>query len=210
MVSAWKPETAWLARWLRHPGQRRLAPRVQLIAAGVGAVDAGIGAAAAITRWRPRRVVFVGTAGAYAGRPPLPVGAAVVASRLLLASTAALRGDGYLPPPMVARVAADPTLTRALLAAGPTKTAATCACPLAITGTTRLAARLAATTGARVENLEAFAVARAAVTARVPCAAVFGIANRVGPAAHVEWRTHHVQASRVACQVVAAWLSSRG
>ncbi|HSZ80968.1 MAG TPA: hypothetical protein VLA14_01740, partial [Polyangia bacterium] len=99
---------------------------------------------------------------------------------------------------------------RAGLARTPDAPAATAivACPLAITQATALARRIA-TTGAALENLEAFAVARAAAAARVPFAAVLGVSNVVGPRAHAEWRANHLAASRAACHVVWSYLRAR-
>ena len=46
-------------------------------------------------------------------------------------------------------------------------------------------------------------LARAAAAAGVDTvAAVLGIANRVGPRGHQEWRAHHAAASRAACRLV--------
>ena len=82
------------------------------------------------------------------------------------------------------------------------------ACPLAITRSAALGRRIAEATGAALENLEAFAVGRAAAAAGVPFAAVLGVANRVGPQGHEEWQRHHRAASRAACQLIAQFLSS--
>ena len=201
VVSAFEPEIAPLRRLVRGLAGVRLAP------VGIGAVDAAAGAARAILQHRPRRVLFVGTAGVYPsgpGRDDLPIGDAVVAGTIACVSTAALRGDGYLPEPQVVRAAGAPRLSALLSAsAGPWPTVA---CPLAITRSAALARRIATATGASLENLEAFAVARAAATAGVEFAAVLGIANRVGPLAHEEWRAHHRRASRAAATLVARWL----
>jgi nucleoside phosphorylase len=168
---------------------------------GVGTVDAGIGAAAAIAKAKPARVIFVGTAGVYPGAArELPVGAAAVAGELRLVSTASLRGEAYHPAPLVAAAATTPALRTRLAGA-----VATVACPLAITQSAALAKRIAAT-GAALENLEAFAVARAAAAAGLPFAAVLGVSNVVGPRAHAEWRANHLAASRAACHVVWTWL----
>ncbi|MFL5308306.1 MAG: phosphorylase [Polyangia bacterium] len=178
---------------------------VRLAPVGIGAVDAAAGAARAILEHRPRRVLFVGTAGVYpSGREALTIGAATVAGEIICVSTAALRGDGYLPEPQVVRAASAPRLSALLSSSeGPWPTVA---CPLAITRSAALARRIATATGASLENLEAFAVARAAAAAGVEFAAVLGIANRVGPVAHDEWRAHHRRASRAACTLVARWL----
>ena len=164
VLAAWEPEIAPLRRLARAVAPERLV----LGTVGVGAVDAAVGAAAAIAAARPDRVIFVGTAGAYPrGRATAAIGTVAVASELCLVSTAALRGDGYLPEPLATRAAP------------------------------------AASLGAALENLEAFSVARAAAAAGVDAvAAVLGIANRVGPRGHQEWRAHHAAASRAACRLV--------
>lgn len=204
VLSAWEPEIAPLRRLARGLDRGRLA----MATAGVGAVDAAVGAAAAIAAARPARVIFVGTAGAYPrGRATAALGTVAVASELCLASTAALRGDGYLPPPEVltTRTPASEPLASALAACGPHKKALAVlgvACPLAITRSATLGRQLAHATGAALENMEAFAVARAAAAAGVDFAAVLGIANRVGPRGHQEWRAHHEAASHAACRVV--------
>ncbi len=210
IVSAFAPELAPLVAWLR--GRRAKASGVRCASVGIGLVDAAAGAAAAIARVGPRAVLFVGTAGSYGARPT--IGQVAVARRIHLASTAVVRGQGYLPAPMQRTVLADGPLRRALLRAGPPSAAtADVATPLAITSARRLGSALAAAHSATVENLEAFAVARAAERAGLPFAAVLGIANRVGPEAHREWVRHQVRATEAACAVVAAWLeglSTRG
>ena len=208
VLSAWEPELAPLRRLLRGS---RAARDVALEAIGVGTVDAAVGAAHALARTRPRRVIFVGTAGVYPGATAraLPIGAAAVAGELRLVSTATLRGDAYHPAPLVAAAETTPALRARLAAAAVDAVASvTVACPLAITHTAALARRIAAT-GAALENLEAFAVARAATAARVPFAAVLGVSNVVGPKAHAEWRANHLAASRAACHVVWSFLHSR-
>ena len=207
IVSAFAPELAPLEAWLRV--RRARASGVRCASVGVGLVDAAAGAAAAIARVRPRAVLFVGTAGSYGAHPA--IGQVAVARRIHLASTAVVRGQGYLPAPMPRTVMADGPLRRALLRAGkPNATEAEIATTLAITKARRLGSALAAAHSVTVENLEVFAVARAAVRAGLPFAAVLGIANRVGPAAHREWLRHQAGATEAACAVVAAWLEGRG
>ena len=200
MLSAWEPEIAPLRRMARTA---IAAGQLTLEAVGVGAVDAAAGAARAIDRHRPARVIFVGTAGAYGrGRRTLAIGSVLLGTPIVFVSTAALRGDGYLPAPMVVRHDADATLIRALAAVDGI-VAHPVACPLAITRAAGLGRAIAAASSAFAENLEAFAVARAAAGAGLPVAAVLGIANRVGPRAHREWLANHVAASTAACHVVA-------
>jgi len=203
VLSAWEPEIAPLRRLAHAIDPARLA----LDTVGVGAVDAAVGAAAAIAAARPARVIFVGTAGAYPrGRATAAIGTVAIAGDLRLASTAALRGDGYLPEPVTTRVPASASLAADLAACAPGRKLAPVlgvACPIAITRSATLGRHLAHATGAALENLEAFAVARAAAAAGVDeIAAVLGIANRVGPRGHHEWRANHDAASRAACRLI--------
>ena len=221
VVSAWEPEIAPLRRRLRRG--RAGDVRVVCRPVGVGAVDAAAGAARALAEMGlagmgPTQLIFIGTAGRYPGIGAaavraLPIGAVAVPGEMLLVSTAEVRGDGYLPAPLVQRAVATEALVAALRAAGATRQTlgtqtwqGVAATPLAITRTTALARRLASATGAAVENLEVFAVSRAAAMAGVPMAAALAIANTVGPTAHAEWRANHEAASRAACEVVWRWL----
>jgi futalosine hydrolase len=204
IVSAFEPEIAPLRRLVR--GRRGIV----LEPVGIGAIDAAVGAARAIARARPARVLFVGTAGIY-GREKearAAIGTAEVAGEILCMSTAALKGEAYLPGPMVVQVPTSRSLqtTLAALAVGRAGEPRDVASPLAITRSAALGRRIAEATGATLENLEAFAVARAAAAAGVPFAAVLGIANRVGPTGHEEWQRHHRAASQAACELVARFL----
>ena len=201
VLAAWEPEIAPLRRLARAIDPGRLA----LGTVGVGPVEAAVGAAAAIAAARPDRVIFVGTAGAYPrGRATAAIRTVAVASELHLVSTAALRGDGYLPEPVVTRAATSAALGAALVGRGPPSAPLLgVACPIAVTRSATLGRQIAHATNAALENLEAFAVARAAVAAGIDAVtAVLGIANRVGPRGHQEWRAHHKAASHAACRLV--------
>ncbi len=222
VVSAFAPELAPLRRHLRRADLRGSTGRAaaRLVPVGIGLVEAALGTARALGDAQglaPDALIFVGTAGAY-GRDLAPGRALVVADEVLLVSTAVVRRHAYLPDRVPTRVPASRRLSRSLLAAARRVTRpdgvvieGAVANPLAITRNARLAHALAEATSARAENLEAFAVARAALAWGVPFAAVLGIANRVGPAAHTEWRTHQAAASAMACAAIAELLrTSRG
>jgi nucleoside phosphorylase len=195
ILSGWEPELALLRAVLAE--NPALAKLVVARPAGVGLIEAGIGAARAIAEVKPRAVIFLGTAGAYGKKPA--IGAAIVASKVQLIATAVIRGEAYLPAVLPASVVPDAGLRRQLRLP-----AAAVACPLAITRSPAAARRLAADSGCAVENLEAFAVGRAADG--LPFAAVLGISNVVGPAAHAQWRAHAADAAAAAGQAVVAWL----
>ena len=207
VLAAWEPEIAPLRRLARAIDPGRLA----LGTVGVGPVEAAVGAAAAVAAAHPERVIFVGTAGAYPrGRATAALRTVAVASELHLVSTAALRGDGYLPEPVVTRAATSAALGAALVGRGARSAPLLgVACPLAVTRSATLGRQIAHATNAALENLEAFAVARAAAAAGVAdVAAVLGIANRVGPRGHQEWRAHHKAASHAACRLVWSFLDN--
>jgi purine-nucleoside phosphorylase len=205
VLSGWEPELAALRAALgARPALRR---RLSARPAGVGLVDSGIGAARAIAEVKPRAVIFVGTAGIYpSAGGELAVGQAVLARRLLLVSSAALRKEAYFPRPLPVAVETDADLRRALARAARLPIADV-ACPTAITSARPAARRVAETTGCAAENLEAFAVGRAAVFAGLPFAAVLGLSNAVGPTAHDEWRAYAPKASAAACAAVIAHLA---
>jgi nucleoside phosphorylase len=173
--------------------------RLQRVVVGVGLVESAIGAAHAIATHRPEGVILVGTAGAFASAH-LAIGEVVVSTRLVLSSAAVARDLGAMAPGMISSLDADASLYSSFAAAGVKRV--TVATTLAITTDDALARDVATTSGAHVEHLEAFAVARACAKADVPFCAVLGIANVVGSRGRSEWRAHHKRASSAACEVV--------
>ena len=151
--------------------------------AGVGAVSAAAATAALLAGLRPDRVLFLGTCGAYG--EGLPIGTLLSADPVLAVSLDELEGRAYRPECERRRWQPDwplPFPPRAV------------AVPPAITRTLEGAARLGSV--AEVEHLELSGVFEACRAAGVPAAAILGVANRVGPSAHAEWRSHHEETSR--------------
>ncbi len=155
---------------------------------GVGPVRAAAAAAALLAARRPRAVVFVGSAGAYA--PEVPLGSAFSVSTLGFADLGHLAGYGYIPMPLP-ELQADPALAAAL--GLPLAAALTLA---GVTTDPGLAARLSA--GWALEHMEVYAVAHACAAEGVPFAAALGVANHVGPGAHAQWRAHRAAAEAAA------------
>jgi nucleoside phosphorylase len=173
----------------------------------VGLVDAAVGAARAIAEVKPSAVVFMGTAGLYPGKGAEPaVAQAVAIGKIALLSHATLRSQGYFPGPMCVSVQTSARLRRALARAAALPTA-DLACPLSITRSALAGRRAARATGCALENLEAFAVARASAAARLPFAAVVGISNDVGPHAHRQWLAAAEAAAAAAGAAIATWLA---
>lgn len=198
IAAAWEPELAALP----------ILSGVECAVVGVGLVEAAAGAARVLEAVKPRAVILVGTAGVYpALATKLPSGRIAVSRTITLASLSVARAAAYFPPPVPTSVATTPVLRRELATCGSRIPQADVACPLGITRSAAAARTLADATGAALENLEAFAVARASAAAGIPFAAVLGVANVVGPRAHAQWRTHGPAAAAAACARVAAWLT---
>jgi nucleoside phosphorylase len=199
VLAAWPPELVELHRLLKKkPPRRQLLIRV----AGVGLVEAAIGATAAIAEEHPDAVLFIGTAGSYPNRrPDLALAGVVAARRLVLCADGVASGEAYLPPALPA--AQETTLALRRRAAALGLLMADVACPLAIT------ARPTRTATCDVENLEAFAVARAAATAGLPFMAILGISNTVGPSGHAEWKRNAARAAAAACGAALEVINAR-
>ena len=170
------------------------------VTVGIGPVVAAATAATVLERHRPRAVLLVGTCGAYRGGPE--IGTAVVAERAGLAFGVAAMGLGYVPRPP-GPIASDPELLARLT--GPRVSVLTCG---AVTTDPTLADRLA--DGWDVEHLECYGVAAACHAAGIPFAAVLGVANQVGPDAHMEWLTYRESAQEAARQGIRALLQAEG
>lgn len=181
--------------------------RAVLRAVGVGLVETAVGTTRALLETGARTVFFIGTAGRYPGTSPLlRVGEAVIARRIKLLSTAAARGEGYLPRPLP-RFGDTDRAVRHALARATSLPVADVACPMAVTTAPATARRAAKATGCALENLEAFAAARAAFAQGAKFACVLGVSNAVGPKAHAEWRAHGSRAAACAGEAVLAFLT---
>jgi len=201
VLAAWSPELAYLRTSLpRLPA--RVRQRVTLASVGVGMVEAGIATARLIDQHQPSTVLLVGTAGVYPGQSTeLVLDRAAIAQRICLLPQLLPGKHAFLPAVVPTEARSSPALARALRKATALPHADV-ACPLGITATARAAKTAAEISGCALENLEAFAVARAAAVARVPFAAIVGIANHVGPSGHREWEKHAKAAAENACRAV--------
>ena len=157
---------------------------------GVGPVVAAARMAALLVERRPEAVVMIGTAGAYEGGPA--IGSVIAASRCGLSHGVAVMGLGYVPRPP-----ADVTCAPQLLERLPQLPRHGVLTVGAVTTDKVLASRLS--DGWEVEHMETFGAACACAQHGVPFLAVLGIANEVGPEAHLQWlanRNHAQDAAR--------------
>lgn len=145
---------------------------------GVGALTAAVTTARLLAEQAPRRVLFIGTCGAYDER--LAIGDLLSASQAIATSAPELRGTAFRPQVERTHWAATWPLP---LRAHPV------AVPPAVTTDPAEALLLAGV--APAEHLELTGVFAACHAAGVDCAAALAVANRVGPSAHAEWRAHH-------------------
>jgi nucleoside phosphorylase len=165
-------------------------PGWQVALTGVGAIAAAAVTARLLAGQPFRRVLFVGTCGGYDER--LQVGDLLAASEAVAASLDVLEGRAYRPGPEVTRWAAGWTLPFPAHAV---------AVPPGITCTAAGARRLASLAAA--EHLELSGVFAACHAAGVPVAGALAVANRVGPAAHAEWKANHARVSRALVEALA-------
>jgi nucleoside phosphorylase len=152
-------------------------------------------------------VILVGTAGLYPGSAGgLTLGAVAVAERIVLLPAPLPGRHVYLPEIMPCQERATGRLTTAIRKAADLP-ATNVVSPLAITRSPQAAAFAAKSSGCALENLEAFALARAAASLKIPFAVVLGITNQVGPRAHREWKKNAEPAAAAACRAVLTYLS---
>lgn len=175
LLAAFPPELAGLD----------LAPPAGWVVAttGVGAVVAAVETARLLALHRPARALFLGTCGAYDAR--LSVGDLLAASEAISVSLDEREGRAYRPS--VERVRWPATWLLPL-------DGHAVAVPPAITCSAAGAQALSQV--APAEHLEVTGVFAACHAAGVPVAAALGVANRVGPDAHAEWKASHARVSR--------------
>lgn len=204
VVAAWTAELARLNTALPQRSRRGLRTAV----VGVGLVEAAHNTARLIALGRPSGILLIGTAGSYpAHERAFPTGTAAVVEETVLLPTLGPSKHTYLPAIVPSRAKATPKLVE-MLCRLTRLPAARVACPLAITAGSRAATAAAKVSGCALENLEAFAVARAAAAADLPFVAILGIANKVGPQGHREWMSNARRAAAAACEAAIALLLS--
>ena len=164
---------------------------VDVVATGVGPVEAAFGTARALAERPYDAVINAGIAGGFRDR--CTVGDVVVCSREDFADLGLEDGTTFPLPgglELVRHVEADPTLLQPFLAGlipvivGRGVTSAT------VTSTTARALALAYRFRSDVESMEGFAVLRAAQAAGVPAIEIRGVSNIVGERASNEWDFH--------------------
>ncbi len=205
VLAAFHPELAPLRATLGEGMRARVGGcDVAARVVGIGLPMAAAGAAMQVAEVQPSLVLLVGTCGAYPGAG-LAVGEVAAARRVRLVSPAVVDGLAQFPEPMSVATDAHAQTTEALERAG--ARVADVATTLAITVDDAASARIARSTGAHAEHLEAYGVATACAARGIPFGAALGVANQVGSHARDEWRTHHRAAAAAAVAVVVRWLS---
>lgn len=152
--------------------------RYDVLATGIGPVEAASAVATALARKVYSLVVNAGIAGAFAGRATIGEAVVVECDHFAQLGTedGEPLGDGSV---LVSQVRSDTRLVEALAERGYRRgTGVTVAC---VTRTAQTAATLAQRYDATLESMEGFAVLRAASLAGVRALEVRGISNIVGP-----------------------------
>jgi futalosine hydrolase len=149
---------------------------------GVGLIEAALGISEVLAQ-KPEAIVLVGSCGAYPGTD-LAIGDVVLADEAVLVT------EGDLPD--IVPIRSRPPLFE--MALRHVRVATT----TGITVDDARAAAIAKRTGASIENLEAFAVARGCERANIPLAMILGVTNTVGSKGRAEWRAN---AKRIATAI---------
>ena len=168
----------------------RLAPRddVEVIATGVGPVEAALGTARALAAKHYDAVINAGLAGGF--RERCTVGDAVVCSRDDYAELGLEDGSAFpLPGGLALQRSAEahPSLLEPFLAGLIPVIVGRGVTSAIVTSTTARALVLAHRFRADVESMEGFSVLRSAALAGVPAVEIRGVSNLVGDRAANEW-----------------------
>lgn len=154
------------------------------VAVGVGPLRAAASTARLLAGDAFDGLVLVGSAGSYPGGPA--VGSVVVSRWMGWADAGSITGKAYAPVPV------QPLLGASWLRERTSAPEADILTVPSITTDPEVVAALQHQ-GKRtwqVEHLEAMGVAVACAAAGTPFVALLGIANRVGPTAHGEWKAN--------------------
>ncbi|HEX3463284.1 MAG TPA: futalosine hydrolase [Candidatus Elarobacter sp.] len=167
-----------------------LTPRedVDVLATGVGPVEAGLATARALAENRYDAVINAGIAGGF--RERCSVGDAVVCAREDYAELGLEDGTAFPLPgglELVRYAESDPGLLRPFLGGLIPVIVGRGVTSAIVTSTTSRALVLAHRFRADVESMEGFAVLRAAQLAGVPAVEIRGVSNLVGERASNEW-----------------------
>ncbi|PIR21356.1 MAG: hypothetical protein COV45_01010 [Deltaproteobacteria bacterium CG11_big_fil_rev_8_21_14_0_20_47_16] len=156
----------------------------EIIAIGVGLVNASATISNLLSQNHYKRVLFTGTCGVI-DTTAFPIGSVVHANRVILSDLSILKGDSFIPNIMTHDIQLTTHAKNAL-------TVITCP---GITKTESARHLVQNTLGNCAENMEAFAVAAICQRFKIPCDIILGVSNRIGATAHEEWLSNHVQTS---------------
>lgn len=186
----------WLILAAFAPELEGLVAGVTSEAVGIGPLAAALGTARALSAHRARRVLLMGTCGAYP-ETQLAIGDVVLGKSTRLADAAvAQRQADFVPHDAGARPLREIETTTELREVH----IATTTC---VTTDDRVARLMRDAFQSEVEHLEAQGVAEACARMGVDCSVVLGVANIVGRDARAEWAAHH----RLVEGRVVAWVN---
>ena len=202
IVSAWLPEQSLLIGQLsRGRKLERFSPNLQVcgpyafLTTGVGTPRAALALGSALTSASAagavsKSVYFVATAGAY--RPDYGLNSAHAVSSALWTDSAMAAGLAYLPKTDRFEQLHSSGIGGVHAAEAALRAVSTPGITLDHVAATRFSGF------AELENLEIYGVALAALSHNIRWNGVLGVSNRVGSAAHDEWKLNHETASAAA------------
>ncbi|MCB0344374.1 MAG: hypothetical protein KDD66_04630 [Bdellovibrionales bacterium] len=177
---------------------------VDFLLTGIGSVSAAVSVTRRLCQEGASRLVFVGSCGSYGDYLPLRSCACVAA--VCQTDYLAASSRGHIPAAAVETIDADPELKAQLSALADEECIASS--PISIADEKEAAVALAEYSGAGVENLELFGVAKACKQAGIPWGALCAVTNFVGPGSGQQWRNNHIQAAEHTAQVLQRFLQA--
>ena len=159
---------------------------------GVGPVAAALGASRWLERLQPQALLLAGTAGVYPGAGLALGSVAQVAGAMQLDAACELGLARYPLFGQGERVLALPWPGGLPLAQ--------VGCLWGLTLDADLALSLSQGHQIQLENMEAFALGKAAQAFGLPWSAVLGVSNEVGPGGHEQWKRFREQAQNAVLQ----------
>jgi len=171
---------------------------------GIGSITAAARMGNILCERKPKRVLFVGSAGCRKNAAALL--SFVSATESKLADLALAENQAYLPAAATLNYAADKTFADRLLSISPKPISAAVYSAAGISRGAECAEKLSRFADASFENLELFGVAAACAEHGIPWNAFCCVTNSLGPGSHEEWKSNFREAAKRTAELLSELL----
>lgn len=198
IAGAFEPELEALRRLFAERAD------VEFLLTGVGLVNAAISVSNRLKDSSDVQLLFVGSCGSYSDYFPLC--SCVCVNAVCQADYLAATSRGHIPAASEETIDADPSLRAKLSALADEEAVASST--ISIADDRDAAQALSEFSGAGVENLELFGLAKACKRSGVAWGALCAVTNYVGPGSGQQWRNNHVSAAQRTAEVLKQFVGS--